>query len=218
MNKERPNWFSRPRCFETLHDPLVDRFIITFDKARGPFEAHFLSKKIKNEELILFDAGNEAQAFIFTLDLLMSSILADRIKPDDYIMIVEDDYMFKPNWAKFIIEGINLVGDQGFVAPYDHNDKYDYNIYPNLNAQLYAGNLCHWRTTPSTTNTYAGKAKVFQKFYELHKQFSQGVSVSRDHEKFIETWKSGGKLISPIPSIASHIETNYLAPCYNWNF
>lgn len=218
MNKERPNWFSRPRCFETLHDPLVDRFIITFDKARGPFEAHFLSKKIKNEELILFDAGNEAQAFIFTLDLLMSSILADRIKPDDYIMIVEDDYMFKPNWAKFIIEGINLVGDQGFVAPYDHNDKYDYNIYPNLNAQLYAGNLCHWRTTPSTTNTYAGKAKVFQKFYELHKQFSQGVSVSRDHEKFIETWKNGGKLISPIPSIASHIETNYLAPCYNWNF
>lgn len=218
INKSRPPWFSRKRCFETLHDPLVDRFIITFDDARGSIKNHFLYDCINNEELVKFNSGTESGAFLFTLNFLMLQLSDNLIKPDDNILIVEDDYMFKPGWAKILIEGIDMVGESGFVAPYDHRDKYDRNVYNGLTSQIFISDSCHWRTTPSTTNTYAGKARAFEKFYELHKVFSTGVSITRDHDKFIETWANGGKLISPMPSIASHIDPPHMAPCYNWNF
>jgi hypothetical protein len=38
-----------------------------------------------------------------------------------------------------------------------------------------------------------------------------------DHTKFLELWKHGSNLISPIPGQATHCEISFLSPTINWN-
>ena len=42
------------------------------------------------------------------------------------------------------------------------------------------------------------------------------VMFPRDHKIFTQLTNKGRLLITPIPSLSTHIETNYLAPLVNW--
>ena len=92
-------------------------------------------------------------------------------------------------------------------------------MYKGLEACLLVGGKCHWRTTPSTCNTYAGKWKTFKKHWEIHWKYCQPEFThdGYDHTKFIELWKNGSNLITPIPSYSTHCEKNFLAPLIDWN-
>ena len=53
-------------------------------------------------------------------------------------------------------------------------------------------------------------------FYELQRSFSHNHLISRDHDKFIAIWKSGGALVSAIPPFSTHCEPAYLSPTIPW--
>jgi hypothetical protein len=82
---------------------------------------------------------------------------------------------------------------------------------------LFDGNI-HWRTTPSTCDTYSCKFKTLKKYIDVHKMFTHLDQTTNpiDHYKFQELWKRGSNLISCIPGYCTHCEPNLLSPGIDW--
>ena len=120
----------------------------------------------------------------------------------DTVVFLEDDYAVSPNWTLFLEEGLELAE---YLSLYDHPDKYS-NLYKSIPCLLFKQPRRHWRTTPSTTNSYAMKKQTLMRDMDIHERYSLGVRVSRDHEKFLELWNVGRKLITCIPAAWSHEE------------
>jgi hypothetical protein len=128
---------------------------------------------------------------------------------------VEDDYLHRPGWIEVLKEGFSLPAD--YVTLYDHRDKYFYPMYRTLDARLFVTKSCHWRTTPSTTNTFAARFGTLMQDLALQRRFSKGRSITEDHRKFCTLGKKGRVLISPLPGWSTHVEPNYASPCIDWN-
>src|SRR5262249_45860983 len=156
-----------------------------FDSARGPLSEHFL-KKEKN--VIEIQEGTEAGSFLRLLDHVSNLDL----HPETILYFVEDDYIHRPGWLEVLLEGINLTD---YATLYDHKDKYF--LYPGLTSRIFASRTCHWRTTPSTTNTFGCRFKTLLKHLPIHRKFSMDRSISSDHEKFCQLAAEGAILISP---------------------
>lgn len=207
--KKRPDWFSRRKCFFNLIDTIdsVDCFLhILFD---GNIENHFL--KEYGYPIVNINAGTGSKSFLLAIDYALSL----DIKDDDIIYFIEDDYMHRKNWHQILEEGIKL-NQNGYVSLYDHADKYSL-MYTNLTSQIIAGKLSHWRTTPSTTDTFAIRKKILEENRELIESFSKELSYSLDHKRCQALWENGIPLITSIPGYSTHCEPEYLSPTIDWS-
>ncbi len=90
-------------------------------------------------------------------------------------------------------------------------------MYRKLSAQLFITPSCHWRTTPSTTNTFAVRFGTLLRDLRIHRRFSQNRQISDDHRKFCCLKRRGRILISALPGWATHAEPEYASPCIDWN-
>ncbi len=109
--------------------------------------------------------GNSG-SFRFMLEL----IARERSK-EDYVYLVEDDYIHCKGALNAIREGLEIAD---YVTVYDHPDKYSYrkNTDPQgrkgspfnrkglRKSVVYVTESCHWRETDSTTMTFACKVKT----------------------------------------------------------
>lgn len=218
VNKTRPEWFDRKVCFQSLSAGVSvnvnAELHIVYDENRGKIENHFIGALRDTLPIHIIDAGTEAGAFLQTLDYINTLGLRD----NDIVYIVEDDYLHRDGWLDILREGIarlDGVANGGFVTLYDHGDKY-LPMYNGLHSAIIATQSCHWRSTPSTTNTYAFRYGVLRKTEEAQRKFSTGMSVSNDHGKFLELGQMGFPVISPVPSFSAHLETAYLPPVIDW--
>jgi len=103
-----------------------------------------------------------------------------------------------------------------YVTLYDHRDKYFYAMYSEMRSKIYHTVSCHWRTTPSTTNTYAMRFETLKKHLPVHRAYSEGRQITADHEKFCKLSESGAALVSAIPGWATHAEPDFASPCFDW--
>jgi hypothetical protein len=144
---------------------------------------------------------------------LMKIIEPANYDPETIIYIVENDYIHRQNWCEALIEGFEY-GD--YVTLYDHPDKYS--DYPDLQSKLFVTKSCHWRTTPSTTNTFAVKYKTLMEDMDLHKYYAEyGIQgLAHDHTKFLDLGKKVRTIISSIPGYSTHCN-NYLSPTIKWD-
>lgn len=211
-NKPRPEWFDREKIFNSLISTLDSRVDYTafHDSGNGEIENHFLNHKNVNK--ISKKGGNDAQSFLNVLNYVVEQNYND----EDIIYFLEDDYLHKPGWVNILIEGFEYIGADYYTL-YDHPDKYYLPMYDELQSKIIATPSVHWRTTPSTTNTYACKFGTLKKHLDIHIQYCDLVAKwTKDHDKFTHLWKIGSNLISCIPGYSSHIETNMLSPVANW--
>tara|TARA_B100000686_G_scaffold198006_1_gene204826 strand:- start:17 stop:721 length:705 start_codon:yes stop_codon:yes gene_type:complete len=209
-DRKRLKGFSKETCFKNLKG-TIDKNIsnITF-LMDGETEKHFL-KNEKEFEIVNIEGGSQAKSWASALKYVNNKNFSD----DQIIYFIEDDYLHLKNWNNIMLEGFELKAD--YVSLYDHLDKYKLPIYEKLQSKILLGKSCHWRTVPSTTLSFAVKFKTFKKHYEIYKKFNFIETEStKDHEMFIELWKSGSNLISSIPSYASHMDLHWLAPTINW--
>ena len=194
-DKERPINFDRQKLFLQVLDSLPPSIPVTvfLDKKEG--DRHFTESSrafIHSEH-----CGSEAKSFT----QLIQYILKQNFSSQDILVILEDDYKVLPNWHLLIEEGLGF-GD--YVSLYDHPDKYT-PLYDKLQSLLFKGER-HWRTTPSTTNSYAMRMKTLAEDVHIHLEYSANVNVTRDHEKFLALWQEKKTLVSCIPSAWSHEE------------
>lgn len=211
-HKKRFPFFNREECYlnllETAKASRVNfTFLLdTFYEMKGD---HFI-KKQKKYPVIEIKEGNEAGSFSRLLDHVASLSL----NPETLIYFVEDDYLHRPNWPKILAEGLSLP-DISYVTLYDHKDKYDPS-YKDLASKIFITESCHWRTTPSTTNTYAMKFGTLMRDLPIHRQFSQDRKITSDHLKFLALAEKGAILASSIPGWSTHAEPEFASPCLNW--
>lgn len=209
QHKKRPPQFSHERCYENLLATInSEKANLTFflDIARGPREKHFI-----REEVVETHQGSEAGSFLALLD----HVIALDLPPETILYFVEDDYLHRPGWVEILQEGFTLKGAD-YVTLYDHRDKYFDPSYRKLRAELFATKSCHWRTTPSTTQTFATRVKTLLRDLSIHRRYSQGRQISADHDKFCHLTRRGAKLISSVPGWATHAEPDFASPCFDW--
>lgn len=207
QHKKRMNGFSHEKCYQNLIETFdFERANLTFffDAARGPLAEHYL----KNEKnVVQIQEGTEAGSFLRLLDYVTKLDL----HPETLIYFVEDDYLHRPNWLDILLEGVAIAD---YATLYDHKDKYF--LYPKLKSHIFATSSCHWRTTPSTTNTFALQFKTLIRDLSIHQRFSLGRAISADHEKFCYLEAQGIMLISPMPGWSTHAEPEFASPCIDW--
>ena len=76
----------------------------------------------------------------------------------------------------------------------------------------------HWRTVPSTCNTYAARLGTLKADYAIHKHFSDASpdGISMDHAKFCHLRDNlGRRLITPMPGYATHCDLLH-SPTIDW--
>lgn len=206
--KERPKWFNRERCFnsilrETFAVPHVN-LVVFFDGQ--PSDDHFINKY--QVELVTKDCGSGSQSYKESLKYALYETNSD------YFYFVEDDYLHKPGWLDILKEGF----DEGFdyFTMYDHADKYS-ELYKGLNSQIRTTDSCHWRSTPSTTDTFACTREILKEDHGVHEYYSSFLNYSLDHKRFTELGKRGRTIMSCMPGWSTHVETDLMSPSINWS-
>lgn len=212
QHKERFEGFSRQACHRNFLDTMNEaKAHVTYflDTAHGSVENHFLAG---SEGVVETRAGSEAQAFLDLLDYVEKLDL----HPGTILYFVEDDYLHKGGWLDVLREGFEIPGVD-YVTLYDHKDKYFFPSYKKLTSKIFATASCHWRQTPSTTNTFAVLYKTLMRDLAVHRKFSKGRKISADHDKFCCLQRKGALLVSALPGWSTHCEPKFASPCVDWD-
>ncbi|HSX37507.1 MAG TPA: hypothetical protein VLE95_01615 [Chlamydiales bacterium] len=206
-HKKRIAGFSHKKCYQNLlatFDFSRANLTFFFDAAKGPLSNHFL-KDEKN--VVQISEGTEAGAFLKLLDYVSHL----NFHPETILYFVEDDYLHRSGWQQILEEGLEIAD---YVTLYDHKDKYF--LYPDLQSTIFLTPSCHWRSVPSTTNTFALRFKTLLRDLSIHRQFSLDRAISADHQKFCFLQAQNATLISSLPGWSTHAEPEFASPCIDW--
>jgi len=130
-------------------------------------------------------------------------------KQDDDVLFQECDYLYLPDTGEKFVEAIK---EFGLVSPYDHPDFYTrYDIHPK-EVELKLFNNHHYRVSRRNTMTFGMTKEVFENQKERLKKYGY-----LDHWVWIEMATHGNYLHTPIPSFATHMAKDYLAPAIDWS-
>ena len=214
VNKTRPSWFSREKCFINLIKTFQNKGIklhVIFD---GDISSHFVDKYGSSIDSIrVVKAGKETIAFKEAIKYATEISSND----NDILYFVEDDYVHRSNSSLILEEGFDIFKNNACISLYDHADKYNQEMYNNLSSQIFAGKLSHWRTTPSTTNTFAITKYNLNKYFDQFTLFSPDkLPCSLDHNRHLQLWKLGLPTVTSIPGYSTHCAPDYLSPVIDW--
>lgn len=217
LHKTRPEWFSREKCFLNLLDNISPKTTIHVIFDGNPEPEHFINKYLERSQVKIIkmqNGGNDSKSFLNMVNYIDE--IKHKLDKDEIIYLLEDDYLHLFGFEKIIEEGLRELGSP-YITLYDHPDKY-FETYPHKNSHIYYTKSTHWRTTISTTNTYACLLSTFIEDIDIHREFcdiKQG--WTNDHAKFLSLWQKGKGLCSCIPSYSTHCETEFLAPIVKWS-
>ena len=182
-------------------------------------------KIIGKNNFIAINLKNNSKSLKYCIDLALGFQKSKNFKKilsvNELIYFVENDYLHTTNSKKNLIDAFNF--NVHYVSLYDHPDSYsnlknliDFRqALDNPSKNVLLGKYSHWITAASTTCTFAVKKKTLMQDYEYFKKMCKR-DVPRDQKIFTQLTNKGRLLITPIPSLSTHIETNYLAPLVNW--
>ena len=187
-------------CLENAMDELNAKFILIADNCNNP------NLYKKTGVTVIETALGNAGSFLFAMRKALEE------PPDEIIYFLEDDYIHRPfhQSSKIITEGLEK---SDYITLYDHPDKYESEYNYGEECSVFKTNNSHWRTTISTTMTFAAKAKTIKEDFEIFEPFLQGNHPS-DHEIFIALGKqkrtrNNAILSVCIPGIACHTDLTY---------
>jgi hypothetical protein len=131
----------------------------------------------------------------------------DFLTDDDVYYFLECDYLHIPGAGQKMLDAAEVFD---FISPYDHPDKYKEGmIPPNIEYQEIKGNK--WRTTDSTTSTFMARGSKVKEQLELFRSYGWD-----DHKRWLDLGTKGYKLWTPLPSLATHMVSEYMAPGVEW--
>tara|TARA_Y100000310_G_scaffold295215_1_gene326336 strand:- start:993 stop:1733 length:741 start_codon:yes stop_codon:yes gene_type:complete len=219
VNSRRPDWFSHDKCFHNFLSTLnldSTKLTVSFDGDPSDFIQRFRSHDKWDNIKIVDDAFHKSTShFSFIFDLIDE----DSLPEDDWIYILENDYLHANDWDKKILELSDSNIKFDYVSLYDHLDKYYHadkrrkqkSLHKDLHSQIFVSASHHWRTVPSTCGSWAFKVSTFledkQVFYD----------IPEDHKLFTYLRKEKGRsLISAVPGLSTHCVNEYMSPAVDW--
>lgn len=127
---------------------------------------------------------------------------------DDDILFQECDYIYVPE-SGYLME--KAIRELGLVSPYDHlNFYFDRNLHKEEATIKLVGDY-HFRSTERNTMTFGVRNDVFKKNYEIFKKYGY-----LDGDVWYDLLAAGQQLFVPIPSLATHMAKDFLAPSIDW--
>jgi len=188
---------------------VKDRVIINIIDDSSPKEfrdklRELLTKFNLNGKVIEISKGSYGGNYCFCLDLLEKS-------KEKLFLLTEDDYLYVENAIPYILEAYDngIIGTDEFaIHPSDYIDRYE-KIYPSF---IFLGKNCHWRSIAESTGTFVITKKIFNKYKDLFYLHGQNVMEESSLNKI---WQKV-PLISPIPSLAGHLNYDTLPPFIDW--
>lgn len=162
---------------------------------------------------------NNAGAFLHSVEFAIA-----RFADDDKIYLAEDDYIYTKDAAKVIEEGFQIAP---YVSGYDHPDKYLNHSEGGPNPFIHGGGEAtravmtqsrHWKFTNSCCMTFATTVKTLKEDLHIYKKHCATVTPN-DFGMFCELIlppNGTRRLVSPMPAVSTHAETEWLAKFVNW--
>lgn len=140
--------------------------------------------------------------------------LADKL--DDIIYFCEDDYFHLEKAIPAIIDAYEtkLIGNSNFsIFPADYPDSYE-KIYPSY---IFLSKFSHWRSVAGSTGTLVIPFKLFKKYRKYFDMFAEYNIKGRGGEEISlnKIWQEV-PLLTPIPSLVTHLHEISLAPLIDW--
>lgn len=203
---DRPTWFNKWRCLENFTNVFAEHNITLIADSVDNNTWNKLKDSFPKLDIKKTNFGSNAGSFLYSLDL------ATKLDPHTKVYFVEDDYIHH--------EGADIILEQGlecspYVSLYDHPDKY---WGENLNklSKIIMTDDCHWRTTGSTTMTFASKVMFLQEDRSIFQKWCGGNdNWTHDFQLFTELATKRG-LITPMPGYATHLDTWVIAKIVDW--
>lgn len=125
------------------------------------------------------------------------------------ILFQECDYLYIPGSGKTVLKAIQELG---MVSPYDHLNFYKDKSIHSEDCKIRLIGPKHWRSVERNTMTFGIKKEIFDKNYETFKKYGY-----LDNEVWKDMLKAGQLLWVPIPSIATHMVKDFMAPSIDWS-
>lgn len=187
-------------CFASFLDAFstVDYDLtILLDKPTNEYRDVFEGFEVEESYYSNFNEGN-IKSFHRQIDIALEAY-------DDF-MFCEDDYYWLPSAGQTIEKAIKELP---LITPYLHpayfaEGQFDYK----KTVKLVGDHV--WMETMSTTLTFAGQRDVLRSESKVMKSYGWA-----DHPMFCDITKRV-PLYTPIPSLATHMEVEWLAPTVNW--
>ncbi len=134
----------------------------------------------------------------------------------DLIYFCEDDYFHLNHAISAIFDAYDfkIIGTDNFaIHPTDYPDSY-IRLFPSY---IFLSNLCHWRSIPATTGTFVIPRRYFLKYFGLFLKFAEfnKTGTGGEENSINQVWKVV-PCISPVESIAAHMNKETLPPLVDW--
>lgn len=127
---------------------------------------------------------------------------------DDIILFQECDYLYRPNTGQ---QMLTAVEELGLVSPYNHLNFYqDRSIHSEF-AELKLVDNQVYRSVERNTMSFGLTPEILRDHFDIFERYGY-----LDNQVWHDLSDMGHKLYVPIPSIATHMVKDYLAPQVNW--
>ena len=219
--KEKPDFINNDHCLinalTMLPPSKVDWHILCDNCSEDSLER---IKKIwkdfncKPENLKTAQIGHGAGTFRMVYEEALS------LPDNDLVYFLENDYLHTDEAYDSIINAFEKLNNNiDYLTLYDHPDKYrkgyvfshPYNKF----CKLFFDDKRVWQRVPSTTMTFCAMVKTLKKDKKVFWNYTN-TKHPYDLEIFINLLLKHRVLVSPIPSISTHGETEFLAHGVKW--
>ena len=191
----RPHWFSKINCFNSLHLSLLNskykeniKLIVFMDGDKSPMSDFMESC---GYDLIYLKFNSGLKSLMYQLNF------SNDIDEDIYFL--EDDHLHRIDAIDHLYTGVRKFG---LVTGWDNMDRYtrkDDITYNHESIKFYEG--IHWRTADSTGLSYLVAKEIKQIIVNTQKQLGW-----QDRAFFIHLYHQYGiRLWQPIPGVSTNI-------------
>ena len=214
-NKIKPIYVTKRGCF--LHFLKIfknhDIYIIADNVSDDTY--NFLKEHIDSTKIIRTSLNN-AGSFICCLDYAIH-----HFSDNEKVYFAEDDYIYTEEAPNIIEEGLEIAQ---YSSGYDHPDKYiNHNEEGGNPFVKNGGELTrvilsksrHWKVTNSCCMTFASTVQILKQDHNIFKKHCS-TNHPYDFNIFCDLYKKGRRLVSCIPAVSTHGETQWLSKFVDW--
>jgi len=204
--KDRPTWFSKINCFNSIHHSIKNskykddiKLIVFLDGDKSILSDHIEGY---GYNIIYKKFNSGPDSLKYQLDF------SDDINDSD-IYFLEDDYLHILDAIDHIYTGVRKFG---LITGYDCLDRYTrLDDITRDKESIYFYNKRHWRTAESTTLTWAVSKEFKNNIISTFKSYGWV-----DRQFFRDMYAKGIRLYQPMPGVSTHVHEPYLTPGIDW--
>ena len=214
-NKIKPSYVTKRGCLLHFLQVFKNYDIYLFADNIKDETFQFLKEHI-DESKIFRTSLNNAGSFMNSLKFAINNF-----NDEEKIYFAEDDYIYTKDAPQIIEEGLDIAD---YSSGYDHPDKYINHKEGGPNKFIKNGGELtrvilsknrHWKVTNSCCMTFATTVKKCKEDLPIFEKYCS-TNHPYDFQIFCDLYRKGRRLVSCLPGVSTHGETQWLSKFIDW--